>query len=348
MDEVRRDFRKVQEDTSVYKARIAELESQLSQLLLEKAQPTLHSSRSPPNSPALSFADSKTEADWSSILEANSRHAQDVSAKAARQQQQLTSTQRENAELKRLIAHKESENAELTIESQSLKSQLYKSTARSSSDLEILRSENASLQGNCSRLQEANCSLQNRLHQRDRELAEAHQRITQLLSTGEESSEKIESNEMIVKKLRAQLNQLKIENESLRRDKELMSRTSPPRESSQRKRKAGLLLQVDARLMREHIMHLQNQFHVKFELFQSKMLTELFNVGVRIGRLRVLLGQAAVFVKRRYPSRVTDHEAEEFLAKLDQGIRSIESASRAYSKSHTETRDHWALVSSDT
>jgi regulator of replication initiation timing len=160
MDELRRDFRKVQEETILYKSRIAELESQLSQLRLEKGHSPLPFSRSTPNSPMAVSDDSTLGPEWSSLLEVNSRHALDASARAAEQQLLLSSTQQENAELKRLIADKECENAELTIESQSLRSQLQRSSSRSGCELEILKSEHASLQASSVHLQESNATLE--------------------------------------------------------------------------------------------------------------------------------------------------------------------------------------------
>jgi chromosome segregation ATPase len=315
----------VEDDIRLSGAGSPEIESQRSRF-----------SRSAPNSPNLAGDPSHSGSEWTSLLDANSRHALDVSTRAADQQRLLSLAQQEMSELKSLIARKECENARLTIELQSLKSD----QQRSDSEFEILKTEYASLQANCAVLKEQNWSLQNRLHQRDRELAEAHQRITQLLSasadsTGQKDSPgrsvpriaKIEgSSERDSQQLRQQLRTLTMANES--RKAHLGSLREHSDQSSSGRRDV---------LVRKYVGSILGQFQMKMELFESKVSAELIALVVRLKKLKILLGQVALLVQPQDLLEESDREIGEFLARLDKGIKSIASASRAYANSHTLT-----------
>lgn len=366
MEDLRRESHRIKRENEACKARIAELEADLSQLLKERASSLTESNVAWTGSPA----DGKSRGDFASpnargSLDdsesnrhsgANSRHAIDLSARAADQQRVLSSTQLENAKLKKSIAEREAANAELTIELHAAKSALQ--------ELQAIPSLSGIVE-----------ELRSRLSERDDELQKAKRHVHELKSELRQTKSDAQSNEELrreehmkeLQKFKGLRDDLAQENESLKaelahlhvRCEELSEAASHERTKKSdvvahkqeirrlkseiaqlRKEKVPITPQPDFRRsgvqfadanrrLQERLIQISTQFFLRFDTFEAAAAKKVDRIEGQLAELALAWGHTA----EPHPATAPAPDGSDFLGELSRGIKSIEQLTQAYANS---------------
>jgi chromosome segregation ATPase len=368
MEDLRRESDRIKRENEACKARIAELEADLSQLLKERrtsltdsnvtwtGSPADGKSRSIPSDLASPNAHgSLDDSNCSRYSGINSRHAIDVSARAAEQQRVLSATQLENAKLKQSIAEREAANAELTIELHAVKSTLQ--------ELQAIPSATGILE-----------DLQNQLSERDDELEKARRHIQELKSElrrtktdaqAQEESRR-EEHRKELQKFRASYDDLAQENESLKAElehlhvkceelseavsyertkkselvahkQEIQRLTNEVAQLRKEKvpakpepdfRRTAARLAEEKKSLQERLIQITAQFSLRFDTFEAATANKVDRLEGQLTNFALAWGRIAGL--QPAPSVL---DGNDLFGELSRGIKSMEQLTQAYANS---------------
>jgi regulator of replication initiation timing len=303
MDDLRRESRRLTDENSACKARIAEIEASLAKL-------------------AASTSDSQV----SPIIIS-------IAAKAVQNQKLLSKALVENAELKQAAAEKEIENAQLTLRLRKLRRKVQTSEAvetqirakdREIADLKSLLREK---EGG----QEAQKSTAGRGNR-----AERGRRVGLPAGSDESDSEggiRKSANDQGDVSMRDQNAALKLENEYLREKCQELANCTGGRPCPARAIVGPSNTEVPPDVHNQ-LFRRANDFLMKITLFESKFTIEVNRIDIRMGKLKTAYQQVRLLQKRRYSIRQPVPDRDDFLAQFSRTVGSLEAASHAFAKAH--------------